>query len=381
MSKRNLAIAGILLLALSVRIYVSFLSGLQWYTADTHNYYNFADALKSGEYKQPYMPPGYSFLVLMFDHFGNRDLTMIIFNIAASVLACLFVYFICFKITASKKLGLLAMGIMAVYPNNVNYVRYLSSEVPAMFFLTASVFLILCFKGNLPSVFLSGLALGMAGIIRVTCLPVIFFYLLALLPGKKYARLCGYLISFLIPVIIALGINYYHTKRMFIYDSFFAVPIVSTEFRSDNLYLDGTKDPRYQKIFNEKNINGAWLVYFKAFKDNPREWVVKRLISAWELWGPYPSSDNGRRSVLTRIVIGSRFILLILAICGGYFLMRRNRAQFLILSGPIITITLLHVLSFSVARYTHVVEPLAICLALCVFSILRSRSYNVEESI
>lgn len=360
-------ISCILLLALAVRIYVSFFSGLQWHTADTTAYYNFADSLKSGCYKQPFMPPGYSFLVLALDHFGSRDIAMIIFNIAVSALACLLVYFISARITASRKLGLLAMAIMAVYPNNVNYVRYILSETPTMFFLSASACIIIFFQDRPWGIFLSGLALGIAGITRITCLPVIFFYLLVYLSGRRYAKLCGYLFSFLLPVVMVLGMNYYHTQRWFIASSLPLNFIISIESRSGNVYNDGVKDPRYQKIVDNNDLHGAWSAYFKALKDDPREWLVKRFLSIWELWGPYPAAE-GRRSLPIQLLIGLRFILLALAVRGGYILARRNLSQFLILSGPVITITLLHTLSFSVPRYTHVVEPLAVCLALCAFS-------------
>lgn len=364
--KISYIILPILFLALCIRIYAAFFSGISWHTIDTGAYYTLADSFQESKYIEPYMPPGYPFLIVLLDRFGNRDLTMIIFNIIASLLACLFVYFICLKITKSTKAAFLAALILAFYPGNIHYVSRLLTETPAMFFLTASVFFFLCFNDSFINCFFSGLALGVASIIRLTCLPMIFFPLLAYLLQKKYKKLILYLISFTLPVIFTLGLNYYHTKRLFICNN--AVPnfIISAELRSNNIFFDTAKEQRYQKLIIDKDSWNAAMLYLKEIKHNPKEWIIKRIISAWELWGPYPA-DDGRRSTLIRIIIGLRFILLILSVVGGYFLLRRNREQLLILAGPIISITLVHVLSCSVPRYTHVVEPLAICLALCAF--------------
>lgn len=362
-NKKVYLIIAILFLALFVRIYTCFFSGLIWKTTDTFSYYAFADSLKRGSYIEPFMPPGYSFLILLLDHFGSRDFTMIVFNIIASVSVCLFVYFICYKLTRSEKTAFLAMCILAVYPNNVNYVRYILTETPTMFLVTASAFLLLYFDKSFVSCFLSGLLLGMAGITRITCLPMVFFPFFAYLIDKKYKRSMLLLISFILPLIIALGLNYSNTKRFFISNNLAINLIMSAESRSDNIYYYGSKDLSHQRLIRENDVRNAACVYIREIKNNPKEWIIKRLISAWELWGPYPLPD-GRRSVLMRILIGLRFILFILLIRGGYFLARRNGRDFLILCGPVITITLVHLLTFSNPRYTHVIEPLAICLAV-----------------
>ncbi|MBP7216731.1 MAG: hypothetical protein KBA46_05535, partial [Candidatus Omnitrophica bacterium] len=118
----------LLALALGIRLWVAFGSGLRWDTGDTPVYFSFADALQQRAYVAPYLFPGYSYLIASLDHFGNRALTMIVFNIVASTLACWFVYRLSLTITESKNAAFAGLALIALYPHHINWVRYISSD-------------------------------------------------------------------------------------------------------------------------------------------------------------------------------------------------------------------------------------------------------------
>ena len=138
--------------------------------------------------------------------------------------------------------------------------------------------------------------------------------------------------------------------------------LISIENRSSDIRWD-ICEPNHQKIMERNDTRGAIMAYYEALKKDPKEWLIKRLYSAAQLWGPVPPADIGR-GPLKRALIGIRFVFFLSALLGSYFLMRDNRTFFLILFGPPFVITTIHILTFSNHRFTFIIEPFVICLAV-----------------
>ncbi|MBP7216626.1 MAG: phospholipid carrier-dependent glycosyltransferase, partial [Candidatus Omnitrophica bacterium] len=292
-------------------------------------------------------------------------------NIVASTLACWFVYRLSLTITESKNAALAGLALIALYPHHINWVRYISSDTAAMFFLTAAIFLFVCFKNFWLSCFLSALMLGVATITRLTCLPVVLAPLAVFMRAKHHKRLLVYGIVFSIPLLAIIGVNYAHTGKVFIATNVATNWIISAESRSDAIYYDDGKIPLTKQIMRDKDAGAALRFYLQGLRENPREWFVKRAYSLWELWGPYPLSKKGNAK--EQLLIGLRFVLLCLGIVGSRKLFLTDKVHFLMLWGPIILVSVIHGLMFSVPRYTLLMEPLVIVLAIQGASVCRCK--------
>jgi hypothetical protein len=103
--------------------------------------------------------------------------------------------------------------------------------------------------------------------------------------------------------------------------------------------------------------------YVRFAAEHPGTFAHQRASALWELWGPWPAAGDASspRGAGTRVLIGLRFVLVLLAIGG---LVRRYREpDAWLLAAPILAITVVHVVFFATPRFTYVVEPLALVLA------------------
>lgn len=103
--------------------------------------------------------------------------------------------------------------------------------------------------------------------------------------------------------------------------------------------------------------------YFNYAFTNPLQFITDRLNSLWEFWGFLPSVNEGlRENLIVRLLIGIRFPLLLLAI----YSFRRSKEDNVVIFSTIVifSITILHVVFYSITRYNFVVEPFLIFLAV-----------------
>ena len=105
--------------------------------------------------------------------------------------------------------------------------------------------------------------------------------------------------------------------------------------------------------------------YIQFALAHPIQFFWQRVSSLWELWGPWPAatvSDLGEsRSSLARILIALHFPALLLAAAAMW--KRRNSLKVWLLASPILMITAVHMMFYSVPRYTFPAEPGLIVLA------------------
>jgi hypothetical protein len=87
---------------------------------------------------------------------------------------------------------------------------------------------------------------------------------------------------------------------------------------------------------------------------------MQRLSALWETWGPYP--QDAPRASWERLLIGLRFPLLLLAALG--FARHRSQLEYQLLAVPIGVLTAVHFAFFSAARFSYVVMPLVISMAM-----------------
>jgi hypothetical protein len=103
--------------------------------------------------------------------------------------------------------------------------------------------------------------------------------------------------------------------------------------------------------------------YLQFARNEPGEFIKQRTAALRELWG-VPAATSESRSTASRLLIAVRLPLLLIALVG--FWLRRKQYEAWLLLGPIVAITVVHVAMFSSPRFTYVVEPFLIALAVVV---------------
>ena len=161
---------------------------------------------------------------------------------------------------------MIAAGVAAFYPNQLNYARFILTEVPATFFLVLSIYLLMQKRNNL-----AGLSIGFASAIKTTLLPVIPLFMIYLLITKKFREGFRFTIFGLIPVSAFLLYGYLITGGFTLYidvPKVFFISLGLEEVPPD--FLSGLG------------------LYFKYLITNPIEFILDRIKSLWDLWGFLP---------------------------------------------------------------------------------------------
>lgn len=355
----------LILLALFSKLYISFLSGLPWLCDDSYNYIKMADAILSG-HPFSYFPNGLPILIAIIKLFFNSQIALtvlICLNIIFSTLTVWITTEITKEMTGSRLLALLSGLCIALYPNQINFVRQILTETPTTFLLTLGLLFLIR-----KQYFLSGFVIFLATMFRSTLLPLfpIIFICCLFYPGilsDKKRKIVKLLWG------VGLGLALYLALLF----SGMVKPsgntaeslLISISSYSQNLNF------RAPENFTVEQQQHSFHTYIDFMLNNPSEYIKQRLFSLQELWG-WPSTSDPPRHLTVKILIFIHFPLLILAIIG--FVKHIRDFDAWILFAPIINITLVHAATFSEARYTCTIEPCLIVLAVILFNRLHSFS-------
>jgi hypothetical protein len=348
-------LAGILITGILLRIYICFFSHLPNMHKDSYEYYKQADTLLAGGYTN-YFPNGYPFLIALAKILSvtHTDGILLWCNILMSSLTIWFVYDIGKRVSGQTSLALVAAGILAVFPSQINYVRWLMTEVPTSFFLLGAFF----FYYRRQYAW-CGIFFGIAMVVRTNVAPV-FFLLLAghlIFTPFTWKIPIGLLTGFFLPVLLVSYYSYVKTGDF----------SVSGNNQINILYSVTASGPYIDFHLGEEhpeiNTSGKALhMYIDHMVSNPLQFARQKLANLWELWGFYASDANGGRGVGSRILLGAgNLFLVVFGLIGWWF--HRKEFSISILLLPFLVVTLLHTFLFAMPRYTYPVEPFMILLA------------------
>lgn len=341
----------ILAVGFVIRLGITFFSGLSWYMTDSFIYFKQADAIL---HHRPIsgFPNGYPLLIAAVKLIGNEEVLLAFVHVILSTAVVLIV----FLISRRLRLGILAGLLLAVYPNQLNLCRLFLSETPTTFLLAAAVALFITGK-----YFESALALSVACVFRTSLLPIIPGLMVTALYFKLPFRSIQY---FLIGCVIIAGL----------YTTLVVLNIVAP---SNNLGLNVLQSVTFYSshmsydpsaVLSARQQAYPMATYAWFLLDHPFAFLLQRLDSLWELWGPWPLDAS--RSIPAKVLIGIRFPVLVLA-CVGLFRNRKNAVAWVLFT-PIFCVTMVHFLMYSQTRYTVPVEPFTALLASASFRTLQT---------
>ncbi len=341
----------ILGIGLLIRICISFFTALPWMHKDSNDYFDQANTILAGGYTN-FFPNGYPFIIAGVKLLAGSQVEniLMILNIVMSVTTIYFVFSIAKKVFGNLTIALLAALIITLFPSQVNYTRWLTTEVPTAFFLTGAYYFFVHRKN-----WLSGLFFGLAIVTRTEILPIMALLLIIELLYRKKLNF-QMLFGTLLPVLM-VGYYCYIKTGNFSISGHGRVNILTSVTASGG-YLDWEYDDQHP----EANTSGkAVQLYLTHFKSDPGGFISNRLMNFWEMWG-YPSDAQGSRGTLTRLVIfaGNLFLLFF-----GITAWWKNRKKFdvSILIIPFVIISAVHIVLFAMQRYTYPVEPFMIILS------------------
>ena len=351
--ERCVAYCGTITLALLVRVYASFFAGKEWFSTDTFEYFSLADAILA---RRPfsYTPNGYPLLIAVVKLAAKPSWVpaiLICVNIVSSATVVILVMRIAEAVHPSPIVRYSAGLLCALLPSQINYVRYLYSEAPATVVFVGGIALLLVERHTT-----AGFLLYVSNLFRSTLGPVIPLACICVIAFRRTWRAA---------ILLAAG----GLVGVMLYWPLEVTGIVHPPGNfAANVLLAIGEDAEAWSLSGGDDLSRSVTVisrYIAFARDHPREFVRQRLTAAWNLWGPWPPAGDtpGRRprSTATRLMIGLRFPLLILAIVG--FVRSRRLFPAWICAVPIAVISVTHFLLYAEARYTYPVEPLAVVLA------------------
>jgi len=352
-SKKNISVILLLLAAFYVRIIAASYTGMVHYTIDSQNYILQAEILKKGGY-MGYFPNGYPLLIFLVSLFSPIEWGVLMLNIILSVFTVLLVYLIAEDLTDNFAIAFLSATIVAIYPNQFNYVHFVLTEVPTTFFVTLSVYLFVKKK-----IAYSGIAMGLAFIMRTTLIlaPVLMFLIMYKRVEKKISYV--YLISFLSVPVVLMFYGYLVSGVFTLGRNF-----------THNIYI--TIDQPYSESYTKMEGIKAYLNYMVL---TPGKFIIERMQSIWNLWGFNPSESPGFKGYqLFRTILGLRFLIILAGIYG--FLKSDKSNNYMALLMPVISITIIHTMFFSNPRFTVPAEPFLIILG--VYGLWKSKKAEIN---
>ena len=352
----------IIALSFLIRITIPFFFFKDWLTRDSVTYIAQADELLEGGFGL-YFPNGFPSLIAFITlSFGieNREIALIILNILLSTFSLILFWMLLKKNIGVNIFSVTALAIFAFYSNQLNYVRYILTEIPSLFFLLLSVYFL-----SQKKLSYSGLVLGISILIKTSLLPIMILITAYLFYTKKLRAGTTFIVSSFIPVAIMASYG-------LIISGTFTLGLSSVH----NFYLSV-----HQPVLLSDSLISAVSYYLNYALSNPLIFITERFNSLWEFWGFLPSANEGlRENLVFRLLIGLRFPLLILAIIG--FIKSVKNHLIIFSASAIISITILHTVFYSIPRYNFTVEPFLILLAVIGFKYLvdkpeQSKHYGI----
>ena len=335
-----------------LRIYITFYTQLPHVHRDTPEYFKQAKALVNGSYIN-YFPNGYPLIIAVGNLIFGRNIEPYLLwtNILMATCISLFVYNISKIIFKNTLLALVTIFLFAIYPSQINIVRWLTSEVPTTFFLTGAYFFYLR-----KHYMLSGLFFSATAIIRTEYLMVLILLILCelILTRKFNARL---IIVSIMPLLVLGSYCYFKTGNFSISGHGKVNIMYSVTASGSN--VDYEYVHKHPEIVTDKD---ALNEYLRHIKSTPLLFIQERMANLFELWG-IPSSSEGNRGKTSRFIMGAGNLFLLFFGLAGLW---QNKRDFkaLILIIPFVVITFIHTLLLTFSRYTVPVEPFMIVLAM-----------------
>ena len=349
---KKIILPGIIFLALIARIYWAFFTQLPTKPFDTLSYFEQADAILKGGYIN-FFPNGYPFIIAITKLLiGNKVVSGLLWlNIAMSMSIIYFSYKIAKKIYAAENIAFIVACAIALFPSQLNSVRWLMSEIPVSFFLIGSYFFYY-HKKILPA----GLFIGLATIIRTEMMAILLMLLIIDIIHYKKINLLFIAGSF-IPLLIVAAFCYSKTGQFSLSGHNAYNIIIASRSSGDD--IDFSYPSKHPEIVTNKY---ATKMYLDFIKNEPWNFIKSRLNNLWNLWALYQPPTKDSPGIVSTIIRGVGNLLILTLGLSAWWQNRKNYTIGILII-PFLVITIVHVIYFGQHRNIVPVEPFLIILS------------------
>jgi hypothetical protein len=359
----------ILFLGLLARIYAAFFSGLGWYGYDTQLYLDMAKGIIDGN-PVSFFPNGLPLLLagIMLFSGSSTAIIFVLLNIVMQIAVIIMMEKILARYDIGEKVRLTAAAAITFYPHMVSNVRFIYTESSSLFLIVLGVFLY---------VFQKYPASGFFGYLSYTFRPSLFlvipFMIIYDFFRKKNKPALKTAAGFVTGILLFTSMEW----------SGVTAPSANQYYN----ILVSVSGSGYDLDFKLKNFSEAeqkhpLKTYFNFIVNHPVEYAEQRVLSLWSLWGPLvpPTKNSG---IAGMILHGLRFPVFVLALAAFLFRKKMKYSIELIwlLSFPIISVTLIHFLTFSSQRHHFTAEPFAIVLGILLLDYLFKFSESSKKIV
>lgn len=340
----------VLFLALTVRIYIVFFSGLGWYECDTEMYFKMANGILHGK-PISYFPNGYPLLlagiVLLSD--ANAGLIAVLLNIIVQIASLIIIERILSTFKVRRAAILLILILIAFYPNQVSRVRFIMTEPISVFLISLNILFYI--KNQFT---LSGLTGWLTYSFRPSLFLVAPFIFIKDLWRKNFSKCLKNALGFFVGSLIFLTLIYFRVTVLQSTQNYNT--LVALQSYGYNMRWDLDR-------FTEEEKSSPYITYLKFAVNNPVEYTKQRALSFFSLWGPIVPTEYG---VVGMILHGIRFPFFAAALLVFLFRKKLSYDQdlILLLSFPVISVTVIQTLFFSNQRHQFTAEPFVIIVAV-----------------
>ena len=300
-----------------------------------------------------------------------------------------------------QRLGLIAGGLAAIYPNIWSWDGTILSEILAMLFLSTTVYVVYRFwnRPSLGGAALMGLSLSLATFSRAELLLMSMLVITPMtllvkqwdwrtrlsalvIAGVTSAAVLAPWVAFNLsrfenPVYLSEG--YQVTLATSTCDAtyygeftgYWSITCPQEFLAEEGLTPDNSDQSERSAVFMDKSIE-----YIQDNITRLPTVVVVRWLRIFGLWKPVQQADvdaylEGRDLWVTRVAQTSSYLFMALAV-AGVVIMRRRRIPVLPLVGPLIAIFITITITFAQNRYRASVEPaVAILAAVAIEQMVR----------
>lgn len=378
---RHLTLWVPLAVGLGVRMFAAFGAGIARIQSDSVDYLRQAEAIADGGWIDLF-PNGYPLLIAGLGWIFpdvDRELLLIWFNILLGVGIVALVYLVTYRLTDRRALaGLAALGI-ALWPNQLNYTAQILTELPATFFLTLGLALLVFRK-----LFPAGLSIGVAAVIRTSLLPAVPVLCVLLAWKQGWRPMGGLLLGSMIPVLLVGSLALDRTGRFSVMGNATSNVVVAIESYGVDIDTQAFEESKRGEL--DVSAEGSLELYLESLVDDPIRFVGQRWEAFWELWGFWPRArehtagfGSGDRTLRNQLLLSVRFPLILLAIFGVLLKKPRGVDVYALIT-PAFVLTVVHVLLTARARYTVPAEPALMILAAPAAILLIHRWMSLDGS-
>jgi 4-amino-4-deoxy-L-arabinose transferase-like glycosyltransferase len=319
-----------------------------------------------------FRPPGYPiFLAAVYVLAGHSYVVVKALQSLIGALTCLLIALIGERLF-SKRTGMIAGAIAAVYPFLILYSGLLLSEIVFVFLSMVFLYLLLSLRGNWAwrGVALAGVLLGIMNLTRPVALllpGLLFFWLWGELGSKRRAAMIAGLLALwmLAPIVPWTVRNYVATQSLILIDDHHWLGLYIGNNRTimempDKIggWLEPALVEGTQESFRGTDYRDAYVAFMRDVLQRPLDFLRLEGHKLMKFWSVLPTSSQttARDTAISLLSYG---LLLPLAALGAALSFRRAEKPWLLVVWTL-NFCLMSLIAFGSTRFRAPVEPVLV---------------------